>query len=83
MAIKKLNNISDIKTIEDLKQLKLKKKYEVDLKRLELHSSLIRVQMNLDPENIKQTLVEEARFYMQDFAIKYMPSFLFKFFNRK
>lgn len=82
MAIKKLNNISDIKTIEDLRQLKLKKKYEVELKRLEVQSSLVRVQMNLDPENIKKTLIDESRFYLQEFAMKYMPSFLFKFFRK-
>lgn len=80
MATKKLNKITDIKSLEDLRQLKLKKKYEVDLKRLELQSSLIRVQMHLDPDNIKETIVTEARFYAQDLAVKYLPGFVLNFF---
>ena len=83
MATRKLNKITDVKSLEDLRQLKLKKKYEVDLKRLELQSSLIRVQMHLDPENIKETIVNEARFYAQDLAVKYLPTFLLRMFNKK
>lgn len=82
MGFKKIKNISDIKSLEDLNQLKLKKKYEMELKRLELQSSVIQMQMRMDPESIKETLIDEGKNYLQTLAIKWLPSFVWKFLNK-
>jgi len=83
MAKLRIKNISEIKTVDDLNHLKLKKKYELDLKKLELNASLIRVQMELDPENIKQTIFVEAQIFAQGVAMKYVPSFVLNFFSKR
>lgn len=82
MGFKKIKNISDIKSLEDLNQLKLKKKYEMELKKLELQSSVIQMQMRMDPESIKETLMDEGKNYLQTLAIKWLPSFVWKFLNK-
>lgn len=76
---KRLTNISGIKTAHDLRQLKLQKKYQKELKELELKANLIDIQHQLNPENIKQTLFEEAQTIGARFAAKILPSFLLKF----
>lgn len=83
MVSKRINRISDIKTLEELKEFKVRKRHEVELKKLEVQASLIRVQMNLDPERIKQTIIQEANNYLQNIALQYVPDFLLKFFTNK
>ena len=79
----RLNKISEIKSLDDLKSFKMKRKYELELKKLEAHSSLILVQMNLQPDSIKETIMTEARWYSQDLLMKYVPSFVLNMFANK
>ena len=82
MGGKKINRISDIKTLEQLKELKMRKKFEVELKRLELQSSFIRVQMNFDPDRLKETFLTETKGYFQNLAVQYLPDFLLNYFRK-
>ena len=79
---KRIKLISDIKTLEDLNHLKLQKKYEKDLKKLELKSSLIQLQLELAPEKLKETIMNESQSYGERIAAKYLPSFLLRFFKK-
>lgn len=82
MANKRLKLISDIKTVEDLQRLKLEKKYNKDLKKLEFESSLIRLQMDLSPEAIKKTILAEGQSYLKKLAVGLMPVFLLNMFYK-
>ena len=82
MAIKRINEIKDIKTLEDLNHLKMKKKYEMELKKLEFKSSVIRLQMNLSPEHIKETIVTEGQTYLKSMAVEFLPSFFLNLFKK-
>ena len=79
----RLNKISEIKSVEELKNIKLKRKYELELKKLEVNASLIHLQMNLNPDSIKETILTEARWYGQDLLMRYVPGFVLNMFNRK
>lgn len=82
MAIKRIKDIKDIKSLEDLNHLKMKKKYEIELKKLEFQSSVIRLQMNLSPDHIKETIVNEGQSYLKSMAMEFLPSFFLKFFRK-
>ncbi|UTW66864.1 hypothetical protein KFE94_01755 [bacterium SCSIO 12643] len=79
MMKRRVKLISEIKSVEDLNRLKLEKKYEMQLKQLEFKASLIQVQMNLQPESIKETFREEGKSLGQRLAMKYLPAFLLRF----
>ena len=78
----KVKYISDIKSLEELNRLKLQKKYQKDLKKLEFEVSLNKLQENISPEKIKETLFEESQNYFQDLTVKYLPSFLLKLIKK-
>jgi len=82
MIKKRLKLISDIKTVDDLQRLKLEKKYNRDLKKLELKASLIQLEANLSPEAIKDTLLFEGQSYVKQMALNYLPTFMYKMFNK-
>lgn len=73
---KELTTISGIKTADDLRQLKLQKKYQKQLKELELKANLIDIQHQLKPENIKKTIFAEVQMVGVRIAAKYLPAFL-------
>lgn len=79
MIKKRVRLISEIKSVDDLNRLKMEKKYEMQLKKLEFKASLIQVQMNLQPDNVKETFREESKSFGQRLAAKYIPSFLLQF----
>lgn len=79
MMKRRVKLISEIKSLDDLNRMKLEKKYEMQLKQLEFKASLIRVQMNLQPESIKDTFKEEGKSLGQRLATKYLPAFLLRF----
>ncbi len=81
MVGKRVKLITDIKSVEDLRRLKLEKKYQMELKRLEFKASIIQLQMNLSPEKIKASVIEESQNLAQVYAARYLPSFLLKFFK--
>ena len=68
-------------TLDDLNYLKLKKGYEMQLKKVELQSSMVRLQMNFSPDQLKQTLREESSSILNDLVAKYVPSVLLRFFK--
>ena len=74
--------ISDVKTMEDLQRLKLEKKYTRDLKKLELQASLIQMQMELSPESIKETILEEGQSYLKRLASDFMPAIVLNLFRK-
>jgi hypothetical protein len=79
MIKKRVKLISEIKSVDDLNRLKLEKKYEMQLKRLEFKASLIQLEMNLQPDKVKETLMSEGKSFGQRLAAKYIPSFLLNF----
>jgi hypothetical protein len=60
----------------------MQKRYERDLKKLEFKASLIQLELNLSPGNIKEAVVEESKNYFQDLVLKLLPSFFLKFFEK-
>ena len=81
MIDKRVKLITDIKSVEDLRRLKIEKKHQMELKRLEFKASIIQLQINLSPESIKATVIEESQGLAQLYAARYLPSFLLKFFK--
>ena len=81
MSKKKLTAIADVSSLKDLKELKLRKKYEKQLHTLELKANIIQVQRELNPEVLKETLVQEGQNALQGLLLKFTPSFLMKFFK--
>lgn len=79
---KELTTISSIKTADDLRQLKLQKKYQKQLKELELKANFIEIQHQLNPETIKKSIFAEAQLVGARLAAKYLPSFLLKFLKK-
>lgn len=77
-----VQKISGIKTASDLRQLKLQKKYQKQLKELELKANLIDIQHQLDPENIKKSIFAEAQLVGARLATQYLPSFILKFLRK-
>jgi hypothetical protein len=82
MNKRRVKLISEIKSLKDLSQLKMQKRYERDLKKLEFKASLIQLELNLSPGNIKEAVVEESKNYFQDLVLKLLPSFFLKFFEK-
>ncbi|MGB0390821.1 MAG: hypothetical protein ACPGRC_00470 [Salibacteraceae bacterium] len=82
MKKKNIKLIAEVKTLEDLNNLKLQKRYLKELKKLEFQSSLIQLQSNLSPENIKETLITESQSFAEGLAIKLLPSFILNFFRK-
>tara|TARA_R110002050_G_scaffold109799_5_gene221563 strand:+ start:8552 stop:8809 length:258 start_codon:yes stop_codon:yes gene_type:complete len=82
MSRRRIKMISDVKTMEDLQRLKLEKKYTRDLKKLELQASLIQMQMELSPESIKETILEEGQSYLKRLASDFMPAIVLNLFRK-
>lgn len=78
---KKLKQLTEVKTLEELNHLKLQKRYMKDLKKIEFESSWAHMNRNLSAEKISETLTEEAQGYAQQLALKYLPYFLLRFFK--
>lgn len=82
MGSKNVKLISEIKNLEDLNKLKLEKRYTKELKKLELQASLTKLQSNLSPEKIKETITYESQNFIQDLAVKLLPSFILKMLRK-
>lgn len=82
MPRRKLNFVTDIKSEKDLKLVKLQKKYALDVKKIELEASLLHMKMNLSPENIKDTLVEEGQSFLRRNLGNIVPSILSRLFKK-
>ena len=82
MIDKRVKLITDIKSVDDLRRLKIEKRHALELKKLELKASLIQLQMYVSPEGIKEMVVEESQSLAQSLAAKYLPSFLLDVFNK-
>ena len=83
MVKRRIKLISDIKTVDDLKRLKLELKYKKDIKKLELQSSFIQLESELSPEGLKQTFISEGQLYIKNMAATYLPSFVLNFINKR
>jgi hypothetical protein len=79
---KPINSISEVKSADDLRQLKLQRKYQKQLKELELKANFIEIQHQLNPDNIKKSIFAEAQMMGARLSARYLPSFLLKLLRR-
>lgn len=79
---RRIKQISEVKTLADLNRLKAEKRYTKELKKLELQASFIRLQSQLSPESIKETITIETQNFAQELAVKFLPSILLKLFKK-
>lgn len=82
MKPKKIKNLSQIKTVEDLKLLKLERKYQLELKRMEFHFHVLQLSNMMNLENIKNEIVSKGKSLLFGVISDFAPSFLVKMFSR-
>lgn len=81
MAKRRIHQISEIKSLQDLQRVKLQKRYEKELRNLEFQSSLVGLKYNVTPNNIKEGIISEGKSYLIQIAAKWFPSLVSKFFK--
>jgi len=79
--VKKVKQLTEVKTLDDLNRLKLQKRYMKDLKKIEFESSILHLNRNLSAEKIAETITMETQRIAKQTVLKYLPSFLGRFFK--